>query len=257
MTSLSRWLRHPATEGLAADDPETTRIRKDIVRSKPFLRRIYLEWYANLISALPAGEGEVLEVGSGAGFFAEVCPQVITSEVFLCPEVKTVMDARRLPFRDGALRAIVMTDVLHHIPEPEAFLGEAQRTLRAGGRILMIEPWVSGWSRLVYTHFHSEPFRPEASQWNFPSTGPLSGANGALPWIIFSRDQERFRARFPALRVTRVEPFMPLRYLLSGGVSMRSLMPGWSFGPWKAFERLLSPWMSHLAMFAFIQVQRQ
>jgi len=50
---------------------------------------------------------------------------------------------------------------------------------------------------------------------------------------------------------------MPLRYLLSGGVSMRSLMPGWSFGPWKGFERLLSPWMRYLAMFAFIQVQRQ
>jgi SAM-dependent methyltransferase len=257
MTALGRWLAHPATRGLADDDPETTRIRKNIVRSKPFLRRIYLEWYAKLVSALPLGEGEVLEVGSGAGFFAEVCPEVITSEVFLCPEVKAIMDARCLPFKDGSLRAIVMTDVLHHIPEPEAFLREAQRTLRAGGRIVMIEPWVSAWSRLVYTHFHSEPFRPDASRWTFPSTGPLSGANGALPWIIFIRDKERFRALFPALRVTRLEPFMPLRYLLSGGVSMRSLMPSWSFGPWKAFERLLSPWMSDLAMFAFIQVDRQ
>ena len=257
MRSVARWLRHPATEGLAADDPETTRIRKDIVRSKPFLRRIYLEWYAHLLSALPAVQGDVLEIGSGAGFFAEVCADVITSEVFLCPGVKSVVDARRLPFKDGSLRAIVMTDVLHHISQPEAFLREAQRTLCPGGRILMIEPWVSAWSRFVFTRLHSEPFRPDASQWSFPSSGPLSGANGALPWIVFSRDKDRFRTLFPGLGVTRVEPFMPLRYLLSGGVSMRSLMPGWSFGPWKAFERLLSPWMNHLAMFAFIQVERQ
>lgn len=257
MTSLSRWLRHPATEGLAADDPETTRIRQEIVRTKPFLRRIYLEWYGKLLRALPAGDEPILELGSGAGFFAELCPEVITSEVFLCAGVKSVIDARRLPFRDGSLRAIVMTDVLHHIPGPEAFFREAQRALRLGGRMLMIEPWVSAWSRFVYTRFHSEPFRPLASQWTFPSTGPLSGANGALPWIIFSRDQERFGALFPRLRVTQLETFMPLRYLLSGGVSMRSLMPGWSFTPWKAFERLLSPWMRYLAMFAFIQVERQ
>jgi len=257
MTSLSRWLRHPATEGLAADDPETTRIRKEIVRTKPFLRRIYLEWYAKLLRALPAGDDPVLEVGSGAGFFAELCAEVITSEVFLCSGVQSVIDARRLPFRDGSLRAIVMTDVLHHIPEPEAFFREAQRTLRADGRILMIEPWVSAWSRFVYTRLHSEPFRPDASHWSFPSTGPLSGANGALPWIIFSRDKERFRALFPRLRVTRLEEFMPLRYLLSGGVSMRSLMPGWSFAAWKTLEHLISPWMQHLAMFAFIQVERQ
>jgi SAM-dependent methyltransferase len=257
MTALGRWLAHPLTRGLPVDDPQTTTIRRQIVRGKPFLRRIYLEWYDKLIGALPVGKGDVLELGSGAGFFAERCPETITSEVFLCRGVKSVIDARRLPFRDGSLRAIVMTDVLHHIAEPEPFFREAQRTLRAGGRILMIEPWVSAWSRFVYTHLHSEPFRPQASQWSFPSTGPLSGANGALPWIIFRRDEERFRTLFPRFRVTRIEPFMPLRYLLSGGVSMRSLMPGWTFGPWKAFERLLSPWMNHLAMFAFIQVERQ
>src|SRR5581483_8726077 len=103
MTALGRWLAHPATKDLAPDDPKTTCIRKDIVRTKSFLRRIYLEWYAKLVSALPPGEGEVLEIGSGAGFFAEVCPELITSEVFLCPGVKSVIDARKLPFTNASL----------------------------------------------------------------------------------------------------------------------------------------------------------
>jgi hypothetical protein len=45
---------------------------------------------------------------------------------------------------------------------------------------------------------------------------------------------------------------MPFRYLLSGGVSWRSLVPNWSFSLWRTIENLLQPWMRHLAMFALI-----
>ncbi len=33
-----------------------------------------------------------------------------------------VLDAHDLPFGDGSLRAIVMTDVLHHLARPRDFL---------------------------------------------------------------------------------------------------------------------------------------
>jgi SAM-dependent methyltransferase len=257
MTLVGRWLAHPLTKGLDPDDPAATALRRQVIEKKPFLRKIYLEWYGKLLHALPAVPGSVLELGSGAGFFRELCPEAITSEVFVCPGVQSVIDARRLPFRDASLRAIVMTDVMHHIPEPARFLAEAQRTLAPGGRVLMIEPWVSAWSKFVYTRFHPEPFRPEASSWDFPPRGPLSGANGAMPWMIFQRDLAAFRQRFPALEVARIEPMMPFRYLVSGGVSMRNLAPAWSYGLWKAAERLLAPWMRQLAMFAFIALERR
>jgi 2-polyprenyl-3-methyl-5-hydroxy-6-metoxy-1,4-benzoquinol methylase len=48
-----------------------------------------------------------------------------------------------------SLRGIVMTNVLHHIPDARAFLKEAARCLHPGGVIAMIEPWVSPWSRLI------------------------------------------------------------------------------------------------------------
>jgi SAM-dependent methyltransferase len=257
MTLVGRWLAHPLTRGLDPDDPATTAVRRRVIEGKPFLRRIYLEWYGKLVQALPQAEGSILELGSGAGFFGELCPEAITSEVFVCPGIQSVIDARRLPFRDASLRAIVMTDVMHHIPDPARFLAEAQRTLVPGGRMLMIEPWVTAWSTFVYTRFHAEPFRPDAATWDFPPAGPLSGANSAMPWIVFERDLAAFRERFPRLEVARVEPFMPFRYLLSGGVSLRGLAPVWSFGLWKAMESLLAPWMRQLAMFAFIAVERR
>ena len=62
--------------------------------------------------------------------------------------------------------------------------------------------WVTRWSRWIYGRFHHEPFDPQRADWEFPLSGPLSGANGALPWIIFQRDREQFEREWaPELHV--------------------------------------------------------
>jgi SAM-dependent methyltransferase len=253
---LRKLLAHPLTRDLPVDDPCTTEVRRRIVREKPFLQQIYRDWYADILLHVPLSDGKILEIGSGPGFLCELVPDLITSEVFWCNGVKLVTDARRLPFANGTLRAIVMTDVLHHIPSPKLFLSEAQRTLIPAGRIVMIEPWVSPWSKFIYSRFHSEPFRADAMDWSFPSTGPLSGANGAMPWLIFHRDRAQFEHQFPGLRVLTINPMMPFRYLASGGVSLRNVMPRWTYEFWRGLEQLLGPVMSQIAMFALIVVER-
>lgn len=253
---ISNWLAHPVTRGLDIDDPLTTDLRLRVIEEKRFLRKIYDEWYSMLAAVVPDGPGGILELGSGAGFLRRYLPDVITSDNFHHRGVRLVLEGQRLPFCDGALRGIVMTNVLHHIHEPRRFFTEASRCVRSGGVIGMIEPWATTWSTFVYTRLHHEPFEPHASEWEFPQAGPLSGANGALPWIVFERDRERFQRDFPEWRIRTVKPFMPARYLVSGGVSMRSLMPGWSFGFWSTFERALSPWMDRCAMFALIVLRK-
>jgi SAM-dependent methyltransferase len=254
--ALRRWLEHPLTRGRDLDDPATTALQREIIRSKPFLRRLYLEWYARVRDALPAGPGGVLELGSGGGLLPEVVPEAITSEVFPTPGAMLVADARVLPIASGALRAIVMVDVLHHLPDCGAFLAEAARCVRPGGAIVAVEPWVTAWSRLVYGRLHHEPFDPEREGWTLPSTGPLSTANGALPWIVLSRDRSRFEASFPQWRIRGIRPMMPVSYLLAGGVSMRALAPGFAYPLVRRAEALAAPWMDRLAMFALIQLER-
>jgi len=253
---LRRLLAHPLTASLDLDDPATTELRRQVIASKPFLKAIYKEWYSLLAASLPAGEGAVLELGSGAGFCSEFIPGLITSEVFACPGAQMVIDAAALPFGAGSLRGIVMTNVLHHLPDVGQFFNEASRCLREGGKVLMIEPWVTPWSRFVYTRLHHEPFQPEAVSWSFPASGPLSGANGALPWILFERDRGKFLEKFPQFTVEQVRPFLPFRYLVSGGVGLRSLMPGFTHGAWASLERALQPQMRRLAMFAFISARK-
>jgi len=249
-------LAHPLMRGLDLDDPCTTQLRRQIIQEKRFLRQIYQEWYKAIAEALPAGEDPVLEVGSGAGFLSDFVPGLITSEIFFCPGISTVLDASQLPFRDGTLRAIVMTDVLHHMPQSRRFFAEMTRCVRPGGVVVMIEPWVSLWSKFIYRRLHHEPFRPEASAWEFPPSGPLSGANGALPWMIFARDRDDFEREFPEWQIRIIEPGLPFRYLLPGGVSMRSLVPAAALHFFRWLEHLLQPWMRTWAMFAEIILVR-
>lgn len=254
---LRAWFETPATRGLCVDDPHTTMARREILRSKPFLQKVYREWYERILEVLPPSEGRVLELGSGAAFLRELLPSLLTSEILAWEGVSLVADGRALPFRPGSLRGIVMTNVFHHLPNPRAFLREASRSVRPGGVVAMIEPWVTAWSRFVYRYIHSEPFAPAAEEWEFPSAGPLSGANGALPWIVFARDRRRFEQEFPEWTIERVEPLMPVRYLLAGGLAFRGLMPGFSFGFWRLAEKAAGPIMGRVAMFALIVLRRQ
>jgi SAM-dependent methyltransferase len=246
-------LAHPSTRNINLDDPSTATVHRELIQSKPFLRRIYDEWYSLLKSDLPVGPGEVLELGSGAGFLSEYIPNLLTSEISPSPRVRLALDGQQMPLADGALRAIVMTDVFHHIPNVRRFLAESARTVRSGGVVAMVEPWHSRWANWVYTRFHHEPFRPDTKEWEFATRGPLSGSNQALAWVVFKRDRALFEAQFPQWTIETLQPFMPFRYLISGGVSMRSMAPGFTFGMIKAMEK---PVAKSMAMFAHIVLRR-
>ena len=121
----------------------------------------------------------------------------------------------------------------------------------------MIEPWCTSWSRFVYHHLHHEAI-DDTSEWTVDNDGgPMTGANAALPWIVFERDRNQFQRTFPEWKIDVVEPFMPLRYLVSGGLSMRALAPAWSFGLWRWFESALAFTAGKTAMFARIRLERK
>jgi SAM-dependent methyltransferase len=249
-------LAEPDTTGLGMSDCELTVRRRDLIRKRIFLRSIYQDWYSAIASNIPQSEERVLEIGSGGGFISSFIPDAITSDVLPLPGIDLVFDAVRLPFRDRSLRAVVMTNVFHHLPDVGRFLLEFARCTRSGGTLVMIEPWVTRWARLVYGKLHHEPFDTDAAVWELKSGQPLSEANGALPWMVFVRDRETFANRFPSLHIATIKPMMSVRYLVSGGVSMRSLSPDWTYPAWKKFDEALTRLSPETAMFALIVVRR-
>src|SRR5438445_12904032 len=115
------FLAHALMRNRNRDDPQTTNRRHEIISEKRFLRAIYEEWYSLILAHVPNLNESVVELGSGAGFLKDFLPGLITSEIFLCKDIRVVLDGTKLPFARGSLGAIVMTDVLHHIPDCGAF----------------------------------------------------------------------------------------------------------------------------------------
>ena len=201
------------------DSPSRTLFHREIILNKPFLKKLYLEWYAVFLKelqSLPAGK--CIEIGSGGGFLKDIEPYILTSDILPLPHIDLNFSALEMPFKDSEISAIFLLDTFHHIPDSYRFLKEAERVLKKGGKLIMIEPANSLWGRLIYKNLHHEPFNPKAD-WKIPDIGPMSGANGALPWIVFVRDQALFQEQFPHLKIESITYHTPLRYLLSGGVS--------------------------------------
>jgi SAM-dependent methyltransferase len=223
------------------DDPGRADELRCRIQQKTALRRLYEETYqrwADCLRRCPA-DGLAVELGSGGGFVKQVLPAVVTTDVIEYAGVDRVVDATRMPFADGSLRALFLLNVLHHVPDVAAFLREAARCLAAGGRVLIVDQYPGLIGGPVYRFLHHEPFDARAADWRFPSKGPLSDANGALAWIVFERDRERLLREHPALQLVAFRPHTPLRYWLAGGLKKWSLLPGPLFPLATALDRAL------------------
>jgi SAM-dependent methyltransferase len=257
-SAIQSALSHPLTRGLDLDSPETTRLRFRLIKEKSFLRQFYQDCYASIADSLAAAiDGPILELGSGGGFIKEQIPHCITSEILQVRGVDLVLDGQQLPIAEATLAGIVMLDVFHHIPRATFFFQEAARCVKPGGRVVMFEPWNTRWSRFVYRHLHHEPFDPDCPDWDLPVGGPMSGANSALPWMVFERDRQQFESLFPGWEIERIELQFPFCYLLSGGVAYRSLVPGRLYRFCKQLEMILHPWLESWAMFAVVALIRR
>lgn len=227
------------------------------IRNKPFLAKLYADFYEEIRLALPVGvQGPVVEIGTGAGFFKNHLSHLIAGDVLPSRFIDVCFDARHLPFKPNSLRAIVMLNVFHHIPSAGLFLFDAQRSLKPGGVIIMIEPWMTLWSHLIYKLLHHEATDTSQLGWDFESTGPLSGANQALPWIVFKRDRVHFERTFSGLRIEAIRPHTPLRYLASGGLSHKATAPLSWYAPLARMEARAQPLRKGFSMFATIILKK-
>lgn len=238
------------------DSPERTLKHGELIRKKKFLNNLYKDWYNIFLRELPnLPSGKLIELGSGGGFIKTIEPTIITSDILALPNVDMNFSALEMPFEKDEVGAIFMIDTFHHIPNAEKFLTEALRVLKNGGRIIMIEPANSIWGRFIYKNFHHEPFEINAG-WDIPHKGPLSGANGALPWIVFERDKNRLYQQFPELKVQSIKYHTPLLYLVSGGVSYKQLIPSFLYIFFKVIDKILPKINKHFSMFVTIDIQK-
>ncbi len=238
------------------DDPNASLAHRDIILKKPFLKRLYTDWYLIfIIKSKEIKNGKYLEIGSGGGFLKDVFPEVITSDILILPNVDLIFTAEEIPFKENELASIVMLNVFHHIPKPHLFLKEAQRTLIKGGKIIMTEPANSSLARFIYKRFHHEPF-DEKGQREIKAGNPLSNSNQALPYIYFERDLDLFKKDFPSLKINSINYHSPFSYIISGGVSRSAMLPFFMYNFVKGIEWLFSPFYKQIGLFCTIEIEK-
>ena len=182
---IRRLLYDPRVRDVPVDDPALLAIHREVLREKRLLRSAFETFYRDMASLcdrhFPVG-GIELELGSGAGFFREVRPGLVTSDVRTGPHIDRVIDAQAMDLPDGSVRCVYAINVFHHLPDPEAFLRELARVLAPGGGCVLVEPHGGFASARVHRLLHSdEHFDPAAPGWRTEGIGgPLSGANQAL-----------------------------------------------------------------------------
>jgi len=203
------------------NDTQLLAAYQQVWNRKTVLRRLYETWYERILAKLKPGS--MVEIGAGTGNFKRWLQsrgrRVWTLDILAGHAVDVQADALWLPVRDGCLDNIVMIDALHHLAQPFTFLRRAAQALRAGGRIIFVEPFVSAWGRFVYGYLHHE--RVDFDFEESSATKQAWDGNAAIPQLVL----QQLASSPSPLRLVSLDYCEFLAYPLSGGFSYRSVLP--------------------------------
>jgi len=225
---------------------------------KKILREVYTGWYKEIAGDLKAGAGKTLEIGSGIGNFKQFMPGTLSSDIQEAQWLDLRFDAHDLPFMSGSILNIVMIDVLHHLSQPLRFIHEAERVLAPGGRLVILEPYPSPVSLIIYRLFHPEPFIMNVDYFEnsggAPSEHRAQGEhrepNQAAAYLLFYKQKKQFAELFDRrLTIITTKLLACVLYPLSGGFQKKTFIP--------AFMVPLARWLEWLATpFRFLLASR-
>lgn len=117
----------------------------------PFEKRFLRQWRRETLSLLPEN-ARILEIGAGTGANFPFYPhsrQTVATEIsskmltFAKEKTNSIVllqaDAQNLPFAENSFDAALATLVFCSIPQPEKAFAELRRTIRNGGKIVLLE----------------------------------------------------------------------------------------------------------------------
>ncbi len=224
-----------------------------IWEQKPILRRVYNdEFFARLLAARKQ-DGLSVEVGAGPGFLKQFAPEIVSTDLIWCPWLDAIADAQQLPFRSNNVTNVFGLDMLHHLATPMTFLGEVSRVLVPGGRLILVEPWITPFSYFIFRFLHQERCDLSETPWLSNQAGAIPekmafDGNQAIPYLLFGpRHRSSTLGSLPELKLLALEPFCLFAYLLSGGFKPMNLLPESLYPALSKFERATAPLWRRIA----------
>ena len=237
----------------AQDRTRTLRNRERLAQNRNLLfwyRKLYHEQFKHF----PAPDTlSILEIGSGTSPLKQFYANVVTSDILDLEHLDLVFDCHQIDkldaIKNSSLDVITLTNVLHHLKSPIAFLSRAADKLKPGGKVIATEPFFSVLSTPIYKCLHHEAVdfntrEPELTE----VRGPLSSANQALPWLIFFRRGDWLQRldRSYEIASLSVRPFTALSYMITGGISRKLPIPDFLYRAFFPIDLTLSRYFPRL-----------
>ncbi len=256
-----RFLAEPRLKGIDVDSDDLVKIHRQIMLEKPMMNQVFKGFYDSCIyydKKYFSNKGLRIEIGAGVSFFKDIYPEIISTDIKKADNLDRVLDALDMDLEDNSVRAFYGLNCFHHFPEPRKFFSELQRTLIKGGGCILIEPYYGPVAAKMYKNlFDTEIFDPEQENWE-TEAGFMLGANQALSYIVFIKDRTKFESEFPELEIVKTKVMNNyLRYLVSGGLNFRSLLPSFMSPVIKFLEFLLRPFNRILGLHYAIIIRKK
>lgn len=245
-------LRYPSIENIDVDGKDRLLIHGNILANKPMLREVFTDFhhaFRRLDEKYLSAQGLKIELGAGVAPIRDSYSDVLATDIVFGAHLDRVLDAERMDLPDNSVRTIYGQNCFHHFPHPDRFFLELDRVLAPGGGVILLEPYYGPFATFLFKRlFKTEGFDKDFPSWETPTSGPMNGANQALSYIVFVRDKNDFEQKHPKLKMVRQELCGNyMKYLISGGLNFRQLLPNWTtplIGCLQFFLAPLNRWMA-------------
>jgi len=145
-------------DGVGADERYNPSRKALMAELKKFARQL-----------TPPPKKIILDAGSSMAKYKSLFQHIRyeTADIGDTPEVDYVCDLRNIPVEDARFDAIVFTQVMEHVSEPQQVLKELYRVMKPGGRLFCSVPFIY--------HLHSDydyfRYAPDGLRHLFSTTG--------------------------------------------------------------------------------------
>jgi SAM-dependent methyltransferase len=223
-------LRDPSLENIDVDGQERLTVHSRMLSRKRMLREVFTEFH-HLFNKLDkeyfTAKGIKAELGAGISPMRDSYPDVLATDIVYDTHLDRALNAENMDLESNSVRVLFGQNCFHHFPHPDQFFNELERVIAPGGGVILLDPYYGPFAAFLYKRlFRTEGFDKNYPSWETPIIGPMNGANQALSFIVFVRDRAEFERKHPTLKIVYQKPNGNyLKYILSGGLNFRQLLP--------------------------------
>lgn len=157
------------------------------------------EIFKAISKIVPSFSGKLLDSGCGSMPYKKIILSNSAVTEYIGLDIESALnyentkadflwDGSIMPFEDASFDVVISTEVLEHVPDPDAYLMEVKRVLKPGGMFFFTVPFLMSLHEVPHDYYRYTPFALEKIfervGFNEISIKPIGGYNAAMAQML-------------------------------------------------------------------------